>query len=73
MSYYERQPEKANHMASKVPKGHGSAAITPGYKIGIKLAYCSFTAIRTTSKTISVPGAKPLSVPVAADTTTQHS
>ena len=63
---------KANHIASKVPKGLGSVAITPGYNVGIKLGYCSFTAIRTTSKTVSVPGAKARSVPVAADTTTRN-
>ena len=60
---------KANHMASKVPKGLGSVAISAGYNIGIKRGYCSCTAIRTTSKTISVPGAKTRSVPVATDTT----
>ena len=60
---------KADHIASKVPKGLGSVAITPGYNVGITLGYCSFNAIRTTSKPISVPGAKARSVPVAADTT----
>ena len=57
-------------MASKVPKG---LAITLGYNVGIKLGYCSCNAIRTTAKTISVPGAKTRSVPVAADTTTRNS
>ena len=57
-------------MASKVPKG---LAITLGYNVGIKLGYCSFTAIQTTPQTISAPVAKPRSVPVAADTTTRNS
>ena len=64
---------KANHIASKVPKGLGSVAITPGYNVGIKLGYCSFTAIRTTYNTVSVPGAKAPSVPVAAEKTTRNS
>ena len=57
---------KGNHTASKVPKGLGSVVITHGNNVGIKLGYRSFTAIRITPKTISVPGAKARSVPVAA-------
>ena len=60
-------------MASRVVKGFGLVAITPGYSVDIKLGYCSLTAIRTTSKTISDPGAKTRSAPVAADTTTSNS
>ena len=59
-------------MASKVPKGLGSVAITPGYNVGIKLGYCSSTAIRTTFTTISAPGTKPRSAPAAVDTTTRN-
>ena len=35
----------------------------PGGSVGTKLGYCSLTAIQTTSKTISAPGAKTCSVP----------
>ena len=56
-------------MASKLPNGLGSVAITPGYSVGIKLEYCSLTAIRTTSNNISATGAKRRAVRVAADTT----
>ena len=62
---------KANHMASKVPKRLSSVAITIGHTVGISLGYCSLTAIQTSSKAISAPGAKTRSVPVSADTTTR--
>ena len=58
-------------MSSKVPNGLGSAPITPGYIVGIKLGYFSLTDILTTSITISAPGAKTRSVPVAAEATTR--
>ena len=56
-------------MTSKVPNGFGTVATTAGYIVGIKLRYCSLTAIRTTSKTTSTPGAETRSVPVAAKPT----
>ena len=46
---------QANHMASKVPNGLDTVTKTPGHSVGIKLGNCSFTAIRTTSKTTSNP------------------
>ena len=64
---------KANRMASNLPKVLISVVITPGHYVGIKLGSCSFTAIQTTSKPTSIPGAKTRSVPVAAKTTTRHS
>ena len=64
---------KANRMASSLPNVLISVAITPGHNVGIKLKSCSFTTIRTTSKSLPTPGAKARSVPVAAETTTRHS
>ena len=60
-------------MASKVPNALISVAVTPGHSVGIKLEYCSLTAIRTTSKTISAPRAKTSSAHVPADTTARNS
>ena len=62
----------ANHMAFKVSSGLDTVAKTPRYSVGIKLGYCSFFVIRTTSKPTSKPGAKTRSVPVAADTTPRN-
>lgn len=45
----------------------------PRYKVGVKLGFCSFTAVRTTSETIFTPEAKTRSVPVAVETTPQNS
>ena len=56
----------SNYMASKVPSVLDTVAETVGYRVGIKLGYCALTAIRTTPKTISSPGAKTRSVPFAA-------
>ena len=47
----------AFHIPSKEAYGFGSVAIEPGYKVGTNDGNCSFTAILTTSKTASTPGA----------------
>ena len=64
---------KANHIASKVPKGLASVPLPFPRGPTSELGYCSFTAIRTTYNTVSVPGAKAPSVPVAAEKTTRNS
>ena len=61
------------HILSKEAYGFGPVAIDPGYKVGIKEGNCSFTAILTTSKTTSTPGARVRSLPVTADTSTRNS
>ena len=61
---------KFNHMASKVPKGLGSVAITTvWHQTWVLLVNCHPIHLQT----ISAPGAKTRSMPVAADTTTRNS
>ena len=64
---------KAFHILSKEAYGFGSVAIEQGCKAGINDGNCSFTAILTTSKTTSTPGARVRSLPVTADTSTRNS
>ena len=47
---------KARHIASNEAYGRLSVAFEPGYNIGLRVGNCSFTAIRTSSNTTSVPG-----------------
>ena len=57
----------AFHISSKEASDFEPVAIEPGYKVGINDGNCSFTAILTTSKTTSTPGARVRSLPVTAD------
>ena len=63
----------AFHILSKEACGFASVAIEQGYTVGINDGNCSFTAILTTSKTTSTPGARVRSLPVTADTCTRNS
>ena len=69
---FDKSPN-AFHISSKEAYGFGPVAIEPGYKAGINDGNCSFTAILTTSKTMSTPGARVRSLPVTADTSTRNS
>ena len=62
----------AFHILSNEAYGFDPVAIDPGYNVGIKDGNCSFTAILTTSKTTSTPGARVRSLPVTADTSTRN-
>ena len=66
------QGTKAFHIASNEAYGFESVDIEPGYNVGIKVGNCSFTVIRTTSITMSTPGARTRSLLVTADTSTRN-
>ena len=69
---FDKSPN-AFHISSNEAYDFGPVAIEPGYKVGINDGNCSFTAILTTSKTTSTPGARVRSIPVTADTSTRNS
>ena len=62
----------AFHIFSNEAYGFGPVAIEPGYNVGINDGNCSLTAILTTSKTTSTPGARVRSLPVTAHTSTRN-
>ena len=69
---FDKSPN-AFHISSNEAYGFGPVAIEHGYKVGTNDGNCSFTAILTTSKTTSIPGARVRSLPVTADTSTRTS
>ena len=70
---FDKSSPNAFHIFPKEAYGLGSVAIEPGYDVGINDETCSSTAILTTSKTTSTPGARVRSLPVTADTSRRNS
>ena len=60
-------------ISSKEAYGFGPVAVEPGHNVGFNDGNCSFTAILTTCKPTSTPGARVPSLPVTADTSTRNS